>query len=354
LDWITPIPPQGTMATVSYRGTDAGFRFTPSLYLQRTRQENRPWTGDDDDDDMMQQATRYDSQRKETTISKQFVNRVQKRKELYTALLNGTQETVDKRQVAFNYTASTASVKSSSSWKDEEEDTVSGAAARLARAKRLAHGQGNYYNRSTNLDTEKDAARLLRAQRLRTSLKATEDEKESQEQLQAKRAQQKAQEKQLLIQQEETEQLRIQQEQYRLQQVRVEEEQRRQQERLQTQQRVEVELRMQLRQQEEAERRRLLLLEEEEEQARAASALEEERKTRRHQRRHSDGDLDTDDLEWAWMESFQGFVRDNGLLKVCGSSCFGEEDDLDHSLDSARSTVPRGRSKTRQRSSNSA
>ena len=341
--------------TLCGAGTDAGFRFTPSLYLQRTRQENRPWTGDDDDD-MMQQATRYDSQRKETTISQQFVNRVQKRKELYKAVLNGTQETVDKRQVAVDNTnsPSIASAKSSSSWKEENEDTGSGAAARLARAKRLAQDQSKYYNKPAIKNTEQDTARLLRAQRLRTSLKATEDEKESQEQLQAKRAQQMAQEKQFQKQQEELEQSRIQQEQHRLQQERLEEEQRRQQERLQKQQHVEVELRKQLREQEEAERQRQFLLQQEEEkqeeekQARAALALEVQPEPRQR-RRHSDSDLDNDDLEWAWMQTFQGYLRDSGLLKTCVSSCFGQEQDLDfseHSVSASNSP----RRKTRRTS----
>jgi hypothetical protein len=323
------------MALVTSGGTDVGFRYTPSLYLQRTRRENRPWT-EDDEDDVTQQAARYDSQRKETTISQQFVNRVQKRKELYKKVLNGTQETVEQGQVDVNNTTSTASAKSYSTWKEEDEDMVSSAAVHQARAKRLAQLQNNHYSKPTIQNTEQDTARQLRAQRLRTSLKATEDEKESQEQLQTKRAQQKAQEKQLQKRQEETERLRIQQEQQRLQL-----------ERLQEQQRLEAQLRLKQqqeaeRQQQEAERRRqLLLLQEEEEAARAALALEQQQqpqestpKPRRQRRRHSDRDLDKDDLEWTWMEDLQGMLRKSGVLKTCVGSCFGQDDDPDISQNS--------------------
>jgi hypothetical protein len=333
------MPPQATTV-----GTDVGFRYTPSVYLQRTRLENRPWT-EDDEDDVTQQAARYDSQRKETTISQQFVNRVQKRKELYKAVLNGTQETVEQRRAAVNNTTSTASAsaKASSSWKEEDEETVSSAAARQARAKRLAQGQENYYSKPTIQNTEQDTARRLRAQRLRTSLKATEDEKESQEQLQTKRAQQKAEETLLEKQREEMERSRIQQEQQRLQQ-----------ERLQEQHRLEAQQRMQRRQQEEAKVRQeearihqeLLLWQEEEElsrqeeeeRSRAALALEQQQqaqestaKPRRRRLRHSDSALDPDDLEWPWIEEFQQMLRDSGVLKNCVSSCFGQGDDQEFS-----------------------
>jgi hypothetical protein len=329
--------PQAT----SLLGADAGFRYTPSLYLQRTRRENRPWTEEEDGDDGTQQAARHDALRKETTISQQFVNRVQKRKELYKAVLNGTQETVEQKRVfANNINTAPTATSSSSSWKEEgdEDNTVSSAAARLARAKRLAQ-QDNYYIKPIIAikNTEQDNARHLRAERLRTSLKATQEDQESQEQLQAKRAQQKAHEKQLKIQQEEMERLRvIQQEQQRVQQE---------------QQRVEAQLRMQQRQEEEAERQRqLLLLQQQEERSRAAlAALElQQQKTPKPRRRHSDSDLDKDDLDWPWMDDFQVMLRGSGVLKICGSSCFGQEDDLDLSQHSV-SSISRGR-KTRRTS----
>jgi hypothetical protein len=255
----TEMPPQATNTTLMTSGgepvaaaTIAGFRYTPPSYLLKTKDENRPWRGEqqggesnnssggggppvtttttDDHNhnhtDEGEYAMRQEDRpvRKETSIDAHFMNRVQKKQSRYRNILLGREEA--------ETTTETKTKNSPDDDDDDDDDLLYTSAddlqeaqkthqaallqgqAREARKQRLSNGGIPDKTKKTTKkpgpdESVADAARTLRAARLRTSLlQKTPDEVDVQAKLEVRRRRQKEQEERLKLEEEQLQRTR--------------------------------------------------------------------------------------------------------------------------------------------------
>jgi hypothetical protein len=236
--------------------------------------------------------------KKESNIDSHYQQqaRINRRKEAYRSIIKGEEDPEPLKETDPLSSVSTTPVM-------EKEVVPSSTMAREARQRRLS---GTPVSNPT--DDEATKIRILRAQRLRHSLKATADEEDAMEAIKARRAQQVTAER-LARKMDEEERLKesrsirdIQEERRRLDEERL--------------------------QFEKAKRRaawdqeQIRLAEEEEARMESpASSLEEEPRRSRH--RKSASALEMPEL--SLFEEFQELLQDSGVLHACVSSCFGEE-----------------------------
>jgi len=297
-----------------------GFRYTPTSYLQRTRTENRPWTGGEEDDFQLEQEDR--PSRKETSIDLHFQSRVNRRKEAYRSILKGHEEPeclgeMDDLELK-------ASLDSNE--KGHAVALSNSMAAREARQRRMSQ-KGCKSSSSpappTMSKEEAEAARVrnLRAHRLRTSLKATVEEIDTQEIMFRRRLLQQERdrlqkEKQIKRQEEERlEMFKIQEERRMLEEERKLLEQARQQAALEFQRH------------RQTQRHSIPRIPSPQE---STETEETEDLPKRNRRRKGTRDADSSAMpEFSFLEEIQLMMRDSGMLRNCVHSCFGDEENLD-------------------------
>jgi len=363
----------------------AGFRYTPSSYLQRTRLENRPWTsqGNDSNNDMeMKQEDRPSRKHSPLDVSfatslassssfspsttttaqqqaaermQQAAERIQKRKDLYRGILKGDTAVEPMRsesslsgsddgtgyleQLLLETTTAAAGSGSrhhgkshSSSRSTTTHSSAAAEQARQARQRRLKtlvpSSEDSFTSGTTSRtflseprDSEAARVRLLRAQRLRQLKRTSADEVQFGEVLRQRRLEQ-LEENRIAKEQERLEEDFYWKEQRRLEQERAAlAEERRLLEAAQRRAAREEEER-QHQQQEDEERRT-------KHNKSTASATAKLRKSHSkkdsHRRRKSDSAAAATAAvpQFNFLEEVQFLVRESGLLKTCVVSCFG-------------------------------
>ena len=338
----------------------AGFRYTPSSYLLRTRDENRPWTATDEDgslDGELEMAMRQEERptRKGTSIDQHFQNRVNRRKQAYRSIIKGEVDVeADEKPVNIeevDLLLSDSSSKSSLSASDGDDSPPSPSSsgnAREARQRRLSASTPKDISTGetilSRVEAEKARARNLRGQRLRQSLKASSEEEDAQETMRLRRLQQ-AERDRLAAEQEELMKKREAEAALEAERRRVEleeerrklEEERRAFEAAKRRAADELEYKLeqerkreQLKRNQSMERRSLQQQKDYHRRRALDEAITEEEKSmsRRLGQPHSHNGEDDDDNDVTLFEGLQELMRDSGVLGVCVASCFGDERDV--------------------------
>lgn len=294
----------------------AGFRYTPSSYLQGiSSSEDRPWNRSQEDpvdpdlaETLLEETSR--PVKRHSTIDSHFVaDRIQKRKDLYRGILKGELEVVE--DAAATTSASeegpdeveySLSVLSGSESLDDAAHYIKSEQARQARKGRLS---GNNVvavvtpsidaGAATSKDSEAHLVRNLRAQRLRQAKRLSMEEDDSLEKLRIRRLQQAEDEKRRLQEEAQLKQRLLEEERLHQEQLKRE--------------------RAQLR-----EERRLL----------EEAQLRQEQHERHRLARERRAVVKKEDPpgDYSLIEEVQMLFRETGVFKTCVSSCFAPDEDL--------------------------
>jgi hypothetical protein len=322
------MPPQAT-----------GFRYTPSSYLLRKRDENRPWEGssssleagaDSSSLDELDMAMKQEDRpvRKGTSIDQHFQNRVNRRKQAYRKIIQGQVEILDDEKPVDTEDVD-LHLSSQASAEGGPAPPTAAMAAREARQRRLsastptAIAAGETSTILSKQQAEKSRVRNLRAQRIRHSLKTTTEEEDAMEALKIRRQKQAERDRIAARQEEEARKLEDEQQQEADHQRKALEEERRTLE--QERQEFEAAKRwaaIELERRQELERKQLLATSES-----SASSASSRQKGLRVSR------AEPELIETSLLEDFGDMFRDLGVLKVCAASCFGDEDSLEEDGD---------------------
>jgi hypothetical protein len=339
------MPPQAT-----------GFRYTPPSYLLRTRDENREGgdsSSNSNDQNELEQhldmAMKQEDRpiRKETSVDQHFQHRVNRRKQMYRKIIQGeVQSDADTDKPGVDTENVDLHLEEGGDSATPQAKTTM--AAREARQRRLnastpsAIAAGSTTTILSKVQAEKTRVRNLRAQRLRRSLKTTTEEEDAMEGLKIRRQQQaetnkRAADREVAVRKQEEEA----QQEAALQRSALEEERRNleleREEFEQAKRRAAVE--MERRAAMDMERREL----EQQKQRNAATtnvrsseacSVTSSASSRRRVRR------DPELAETSFLDEFGDMFRDSGVLKVCVSSCFGEEDGVYEDGDDIKQSRP--------------
>ena len=270
------------------------------------RQENRPWNLSSEEEQLKQEER---PARKGTNMDSHFQTRVNRRKDRYRSIIQGSSDPESEEDTQEQFQAM---------W-DETASASDGNAAREARQRRLQQQQHTAVPKPTTMTKQEqrqaqtlDKVRHLRAQRLRTSFRPSLEEKDAKEILERRRQIQLEQDRIARERQELAMQLRREQQERQLALLK-EERRQLEQERLQLQ---------------EAKRKAAAELQRRRKQYSSSpeNSVQDEGEARKspkskyspRAKERSVGDL-------SFLEEIQAALRDAGVIKLCVTSCFGEE-----------------------------